>query len=341
VVLGAVGCPVVVVGNEIWQLSAGRLVQTLENPGANRFAPVLSDNGRWFAAALRPKGVGEISVVVWSTETGKRVLEVPVQEKHLIGLLTFSRDKCLLIGLGGSEQIDVWDVESGQQAKPVAVPIANGLWESGQIAFTPDGAYFAIVAHDDVLICATATGRKVTTMATPGAPTPTSARGKTRAQIQAEAREAALDRVFVYAWIHGLKFSPDGQELAAVTTHRRSQIVVWNRRGALVFYEPLRIPLESAAFAPPFQWLPDGSGWLIGGHLYDRQSKRVVVKSGGEIGPHCVASVIDKDHLFGRFRRQAPYLEVRTIPWETIRRSVAKADGGASEENVALPIVVQ
>jgi hypothetical protein len=143
-------------------------------------------------------------------------------------------------------------------------------------------------------------------------------RGKPAGPASGDATEA----IFVYAWMQALKFSPDGTELAAVSTHPDPRLIVWDIKGKLLFDEPLMLP-SMAFWEHSLQWLPDKSGWLVSGHIVDRETKRAVVGIRKGFGQDMRAWLYDNNHLIGAFPNNPEELQSYEIPWKEIRESIA------------------
>jgi hypothetical protein len=82
-------------------------------------------------------------------------------------------------------------------------------------------------------------------------------------------------------------------------------------------------------FDPALEWFPDRSAWIVSGHIYDRESERVVMIIHGRFGHDLQIRVIDRDHLLGHFPHSENVLEMVRIPWDRISASLQLlADGG-------------
>jgi hypothetical protein len=90
-----------------------------------------------------------------------------------------------------------------------------------------------------------------------------------------------------------------------------------------VFNERIALP-EHVGFNASFAWLPDRSGWLVAGNLVDRESKRILLTVRTRGIDDLTLHVLDKDRLLGKFAHDDSRLEVLTIPWDTLRRTLAQ-----------------
>jgi hypothetical protein len=301
VTFGATGCPTVVVGPKVWDVkkleTLGQLQGADQQPGLR----ALSADGRWFAAAARSANQTDTAVGVWSTRTGKKVLTVPGKKDVYVDLLAFSGGKNLLLGGRHGNTIDVWDVEKAERVRTVAVPGKNGVQVS-KLAFSPDAARFACIDHDKLIVRDTATGKQAISLAAPGGAHPT-------------------DAIFVYAWTEALAFSPDGKELAAFTVHPQPRLLCWNARGKLVLDEPVPTPLV-VSHRTSLHWLPDRSGWLVNGYLFDRASRRVLLSIRVPFASDVLPHVLDRKHVAAAFGKNGSRLRTVELPWARMKASL-------------------
>jgi WD40 repeat protein len=330
VTFGPAGCPVIVCGNHVWNIRDGAIQVELDGKVEHNALTALSDDGKYFAAAMKSKNQEETPVCVWSTESGQKVCEIPGTPNRYADMIVFSRNKYLILGGRSSSDFRVWDIEEAKEGKPIDVKAKR--IEQGKAAFSADGELFLAVVNDKLTLFRTATGKPVTVMSpprrmvrgaapvasAPAAVAPKPVRGKP-APIPAG---DPFDAVFVYAWMQALKFSPDGTEIAAVSTHPNPRLIVWDTKGKLLFDEPLMLP-SMAFWEHSLQWLPDKSGWLVSGHIVDRESKRPVVGIRKVFGNDLRVWLYDTNHLIGSFPSNPAELQSYAIPWKEIRESIA------------------
>ena len=333
VTFGPAGCPVLVAGKQVWNVLEGSIQAELEGDIERNSLTVLSDDGKYFAAGMKSKNQKETSVCVWSTETGMKVCEIPGTADRYADLILFSRNKYLILGGRSTSDFQVWDVEEGTEGKPIDIKARK--IEQGKAAFSASGDVFLAVVNDKLTLFRTSNGKPVTVMSPPRsmargagpiAPAPVKpVRGKPGPITAGDPRDA----VFVYAWMQALKFSPDGTEVAAVSTHPHPRLIVWDIKGKLLFDEPLLLP-SMAFWEHSLQWLPDKSGWLVSGHIVDRESKRPVVGVRKSFGGDLRVWLYDSDHLVGAFPNNAGELQSYVIPWKEIRKSIALMNDSAA-----------
>lgn len=347
VTFGPSGCPVIVSGNKVWSVREGTIQAELEGEIERNALTVLSDDGKYFAAAMKSKNQEDTPISIWSTESGQKLHEVRGTADRFADLILFSRNKYLVQGGRSSPDFQIFDLEEGKPLKPINVKAKRV--EQGKAAFSAEGDLFLTVVDNKLTLFKTATGKPVTIMSSPRtmaragstpvrpAPaTPKPARGKETPIPAGDPTEA----IFVYAWMQAMKFSPDGTEVAAVSTHPDPRLIVWDIKGKLLFDEPLTLP-SMAFWEHSLQWLPDKSGWLVSGHIIDRTSKRAVVGVRKKFGEDLRVWLYDNDHLIGAFPDDPETLQAYTIPWKEIRESIAQVtDGGAAILGPSQPVSI-
>ncbi len=332
VTFGPSGCPVVVVGNRVWGLGKGELVQELKG-GYRKHGQVrtaLSANGRWFAAQESSKD-GRDHVSVWNTTTGEKSATVDAGKEHTVEYFSFSLDKYLVTGGRGTTQLQVWDAASGRAMKPIDTPCDR--IKQGNIAFTSDGQYFAVVDDKHLVVLKTKSKRVVAVMASPKkierSNTGQSVIVRNNRVVADTRRATGTESIFIFAWLQAMQFSPDNQELAAVSTHPRPRLMCWSNRGKLAYDEPLDQLPRMAFWKHSVQWLPDRSGWVVSGSVIDRETKRIVLGVRQQFGSDMHVYALDKNRLLGAFPHNPDELEVMEIPWDQIRTSLKLLEEGA------------
>lgn len=323
---GPPGCPVVVSANQVWDLAAKKVRAELEGDYEPRGLTALSPDGSLFAATDRTPNLEDTRVTVWDTQTGKQRFTVPGHPGRYVDILRLSNDK-LFLGGRHSGELELWDAASGNRIKSVKLP--SQRLERSKTALALDGRYLAMVANDRLVVCSTASGKVVATMSPPGPMDdgPELWAERRRAGGPAVRRADATEAVFVYAWVQSMEFSPDGRELAAVSTHPRPRILCWNSRGALVCDQPI-YTASRGFWENRLQWFPNRQAWLIEGDVVDRESGRVVLVIRPRPRQDLKFYVYDDDHLVGTFPHNPGQLGVLPVPWKDIRASLAAWKGG-------------
>lgn len=317
VTFGPAGCPVAIIGSSVWELKANKSAAKLAGPIEPRGLRALAADGKYFAAASKSPNQTNTAVGVWNTETGKRVLDVPGDPQAYVDFLAIARGKYVMLGGRHNNQIDVWDLETGKIARRLTVP--DRRIETDKLAFTPDGKYFACIAHDKIVVTETATNNQVAVMAPPGPGLVLDA--PANAKALPPKRDPSFDAVFVYAWTQGLAFSPDGTQLAAFSTHPSPRLLVWNVKGELVLDEPAPMP-RTISHRGSLEWQLDGSGWLVNGYLFDLASKRVTLSIRTPLGSEVLPHILDKDRVIGVFGADTSRLQTFTIPREKLNAAL-------------------
>jgi hypothetical protein len=335
VTVGPPGCPVLVVGQNVWNLERGRIVQQLDEEYEGRGHTALSGDGRFFAAALKSPNQENTPVRVWDCTTGKAVFVVPGFPERYVDLLMFSDNKTLALAGRSTKDIQLWEAETGRQLKSVETP--GERLDQGKLVFTPDGEYFATVARDKLVVIQTKTGKTAAVM---GAPRAMERPGKAGQPAQ-PVRASSTDSMFVYAWLQAMRFSSDATELAAISTHPVPRLMCWNNRGKVVFDEPLLQLPRMAFWEHTLQWIPDRSAWLISGHILDRQSGRVVLGVRKKFAQDVRVYAIDKDRLLGAFPHSPSEMTLLQVPWKRIEESLKLlADGTPALLSPSSPVSV-
>lgn len=330
VTFGPLGCPVVVVDGKVYSIKDGRLITELNIDHEADRVTVLSDDGKWFAYGRQSRSQANTPITIYSTETGREVFEVPGQNLRYNDFAMFSLNKYLLVGGRRSTDIQVWDFQNGKMIKSIPVP-GNSFWqiEPGNITFTSDGKYYATVANDMLGVLKTATGKVAVIMEPPGdmdasgkpVMNNTSTIRPRTPKVRQSPTRSLTDSRFVLNDIKAMRFSPDNTELAAVSSRPVPRLICWDNRGKIIMDGALDLPSNSFFSDHTIQWLPDNSGWLVSGHLYQRESQRIVFGFRSDFASEVNICVLDKNRLFGSYRLGS-LMEAYEIPWTEINASL-------------------
>ena len=256
-------------------------------------------------------------VQVWSFQTGCCFVGQFDVSDHpaFIYLMDFAGPGRVVTTLShGSGRLDVWDINTGKKALGIAGDSGYGHAEA---AFSPGRKYLAVSESvgNHIKIYDLTLGSLAGDLAPP-----------TDGNGSAQRTKA-------------LSFSPDGTELCGLfDAGRDTRMVVWTvaRPEVVVDHTFVGDPkgMAPGSFSykgPPIEWLPDGSAWLLYGHvLFDRAGGRPVWMFRTEIWFHDPGTrrMIDNDRLLiacGPDR--AKRLEVVVVPW---RKIDAALEGGWS-----------
>lgn len=334
VTVGPVGCPVLLVGNEVYDLKTGKPTRTLDFLAGESAVRAISADGKWVAAADRSPNRTGTAVGVWSAATGKPAFTIPGRDAAFVDFLAFSRDKYLLVGGRHDATVAVWDAATGQRTKDLTMP--ERRVGADKCAFSPDGRYFVVVGHDKAGVYDTATGRPVVTLAPPGTPI-------AGQPVPKGPAARSIDAIMTYARIEAVRFSPDGEEVAAVTGRGGSaRLLVWNTKGKLVLDDPLP---AAGAFGGDavLDWLPDRSGWFVSDCVYDRASRRPLlrVKTPFHAAAQFKPRLLDQSRIAAALG-DGKHVEAVPIPWDKINAARAKLrDPKAAHLSAARPVSVE
>ena len=307
---GGIGCPVIVAGSKVFSTENFALLSTLDVDYRSNTHAALSADGSYFAVAAKSHNHDDTAVLVFDVATGKKVSEIPGREDSILDILLIARNKYVVTAGRSDPVVRVWSAETGEMVREFPIG-ENVRLDQGNVALTSDAAYMAVVADKQLNVLQAATSKVVATMEPPNSVEPE----------EMEGRVSSIDHVFIYAWIQDLKFSPDGKELAAVSTHRGNRILCWSQNGKLTLNQTF-LPVQDKAFwENDLQWLPDGNSWLIGGNLVDRSNGDVLLASEVPFGEDVILFVHDQNTLLGRLGSKPNQLSKCRIPWEEIQRS--------------------
>jgi WD40 repeat protein len=197
-----------------------------------------------------------------------------------------------------------------------------GHVDKKSIVFSADGRYFACFMEPEVIVCESS-GKKLASMRIPtqelkfGPAAAEEASAKDREETRTVSRPVTFSQ---------LAFSPDGSELAGLSDFPHDvRIVCWGLDGKLTFDSVIVAPREF--LHTTFEWLPDGSGWLLNNCLVDRRAKHVLATVPAESMNKL--SLISQDEIVGVFGDASDEIHVLAIPWRRIKASVAELTGSA------------
>ncbi len=313
---GGIGCPVLISGDIVVSSASLKPIRRL-NLGSTRYSSAtLSNDGRVFAISVPAKENENVVVSVWNTETGERVAEIvsPFGDAKL-NLLRITRNRYIATGWGKSNEIQVWDAGTGKQIKAFTLSSKASI-ENKSVAFSNDGRYFAVVEHSELNVYDVAKSKVVAKMQPPKKEVSESER-QSRSATMIQAMHAN-DEVFFYAWIQSISFSPDGKELAAVSTHTGNHLFCWNQRASLENKISYALAENQPFWKNCLQWLPDGNGWLIAGNLIDRVSGRVLLALEQPFASNVEAFVYDQNTLLTRLASSPDKITRVNIPWDKL-----------------------
>lgn len=320
--IGVANCPVMLSGNRVWDKSTRSVRHQLQGVFDGRAQTALSPDGRLFAATSKPPDQQNTAVTVWDTQTGKQLFTAAGESKRFADVVLLSATS-LYIGDRWSEELLVWDCESGSKGKSIKLNAAK--FKRGNAAISKDGQYIAAMAQGRMVILNTADGNIGGLMQNPGKSVrmkpgslkSTRSRSKNRTQNIVDEAEP------VFAAMQSLSFSVDNQELAGFSTFPRSRFMAWNSMGELTV-DRAAASVTSGIPGGAFQWFDDREAWLVSGSILDRNTGRVVLTTLSDASKHTSVSVYDDDHLVSVLRNSPNELSIIPIPWDTIEDSLQR-----------------
>lgn len=312
---GGVGCPVILGGSAVFSTDfdseSSKQIGKLNCEIGSRTLTALASDGTHVAVAKKSKANKDVMLVsVYDLKTGKKTSEIPGKVGERVETLLITRGKYVAIAGHGSDTIRVWNGVTGKLVKEFEMPKGTRL-DQGNVAFTRDGKYMAVVQRKKLVVIKVATEKVVATMEPPrmvdrdGNPT-----GRSTSSPSS-----------LYAWIQDLEFSPDGTELAAVTTHGGTRLFCWNKNAKLVVNQPFSTTQRNAFWENDLQWMPDGKSWLVAGNLIDRENGRVLLAFEKKFGKDTRMVAHDQNTMLGRLGSAPNTISKVEIPWAKIDRA--------------------
>ncbi|HEX7304913.1 serine/threonine-protein kinase [Lentzea sp.] len=239
----------------IWDVAAGKLIGTVQNPdgpgGASACAVAISPDGRILAAG--GNRTGDFTTYLWNLSDRSMIGGLD-QSRSIMKTLRFHPDGKSLVGVTHTGRLQVWDVAS--RTVKIGLTEAQG---STDLSFSPDGKLLAYagVKYQEIKIVDPSSGKAVRTI--------NDSTG------------------------HGGSFSPDGKTLAVVDGDGTNSMQLWDvASGRSVAVFPRvddGLTLSGALFHPGGETVAAwGQGnfvqlWDVGG----RRIRAVVVGAAGQV----------------------------------------------------------
>jgi len=312
----------------------GHVVQRLEGTYAKDSNRALSGDGKWFAVTSERSEKKEtlVRITVWHTPSGEVLCTVPECPREHEDIVLFSQSRYLMVGGLERGQLDVWDLESREQLAPIAIPVSPYI-NKNSIALTPDGECVATTDPwgEHLVLCNVKSGQTIAELDCPlemlnyRQSRLSAARGQ-----PSERKPDTKNARSIYKDLKAIEFSPDGQEIAAFSVFPCPRLLCWNRQGKLVFDEPIGVSRMSPVMERvqyPLQWLPDGSGWQVGGVIFDRKSKRPLMRVRSKQYDFIV-QLLDGNRLLTVYGDALTEINVLEIPWTRLRQSLSMIEDG-------------
>lgn len=287
------------VKTDLWDLQAPRKLGTVSYTVGPTTLQVLSPDGRHLALVES----GRVRVLalpggeeVWHAEADK--------DGGNPDFVDFPEPGRLAVGRADG-RVDFLALPAGDKLGSIAARRC----QPHEAAFSPDGRTLAVFTTDQLTVYEAPSGKKLFEW--------TPARGQYKQLISPS----------------GLAFSPDGRELAALCPLGGPAVLLcWDvAAGRLADEYPVGSTLHAVGVGyrgPAVQWLPDGSGWLLGGHvLYHRAARRIVWLFRTRLGVEDIEAVLDRGRLLAPVREgeQEGFLDV-PVPWADIEAGLQALD---------------
>ena len=308
---GKIGCPVIMGGSGIFSTETRKQIGNLDLEIRSSTLTALSNDGSHFAVASKTHNQDGTSVSVYDLQSQKKTCEIPGAEDEILDVLLITRSKYVVTAGRKSPVVRVWDAKTGKSVKEFEMPKGTRL-DQGNVAFTNDGKYMAVVRRKELVVIKVASGKVVATMEPPSL--------VDRDGNKSE-RSRGNDHSSIYAWIQDLEFSPDGTELAAVSTHRGNRLLCWNKDAELVVNKPFSLIQKNAFWENDIQWLPDGQAWLVGGNLVERSSGRILLAFAEKFATDVHMLIHDQNTILGRLGSEPNKISKVEIPWGDIKEA--------------------
>jgi hypothetical protein len=293
IVYGPTNSPYVLVDGTVHNLTTGEQVfQVGFSRGAmadlNPLAALASD-GSMFAYATAPFGE---AAALYDCRSGQFFDQVqPPQLSSKVMFVAFRQPNELLVGWGPlNSRLQLWNLKTKKKMKEMSCEPFEGT----RADLSPDSRHLAVPVQGGVVIYDIMAAKVAARAVVPGS-------------------TQAPD---------GVRFSPDGQELAVVT-EKGHRLVCWNASAQvqddIALGRDVRIPLYKGC---PVEWAPDGQSWLLFGHyLVDRKTRRLVWILQRQSHMEAVAHrFVDQKHLaVVHGDAGQAFLSMAAIPWPRLR----------------------
>jgi WD40 repeat protein len=327
---GPPGCPVVLVGRQVWNPARKTIQAELEGEGRFHDPSTISPDGHWIATTGVSSDKEKNPITVWDATTGVAKLSIPGQKDRRYRKIVIANERVYLSGDPQGE-VWVWSIETGQEEKQLSFPSDD----SGERkwSMTLDGKYIALASRKRVVIISADSGSVVATLpwprskppageANPNDPNhPGQPPGGGASPITKPTVTRPIETQYGRAEL--ISFSPDGMELAVYFESPRPTVVCWNHTGRVVFEQPFSLRSRGWSSEGELRWFPDRSAWLNGNHIIDRQTNRTVYSFPGSRFEGRIPHLLDDNHLVGTHPGHPNQLRMVPVPWKEIRQSLA------------------
>lgn len=282
----------------LFEVNTGREIAKLPAEFSSDQALVNND-GRYVVRFKDSLGAGIPAIYVHRAQNPAEVLRLECSRYHSVDYIQLLTSRLIFVfgDTKSGERWTIWDLEDGKEVSSFNTGDGSG---SQAYCVNPAGSRFAMWTYTD--------GVRIYNLSN----------GQIEGQLEPP-RSSPAGRFS----IQSLSFSPDGKEIAAVLYP--SQIAVWSSDGKLLQQELVpRTGYGISGDEAGLSWLPDGSGWFVGGRmLVDRKTSSVIweiVRNRSDSGRQMVSRVLSNDQvLVMRGDDEAREMMPVRIPWDKIR----------------------
>jgi hypothetical protein len=292
----------VLVKTDLWDLKAGQKVGTIQYTVGPAAIQALSADGKYLALDHDGK------VAVLTVPAGEEVSRVDYDKSQgQLSYADFPAPDRLTVGKPDG-MVEVREIPSGK----VLGSFKTGRFQPKQAAQSADGKRLAIFTTDELAVYELPAGRRLLSWSTPP--------GKYRSLLSA----------------NGISFSPDGKELAVLCgLGGPGLLLCWDLDAGRLSGE---FPVGPALSTPGagnlgytgtvVQWLPDGAGWLLNGHvLFHRPTGRIAWVLRTRAKTNTVA-LLDRNRLLAPVQegKEEQLIDI-PVPWQQIDTALAALAG--------------
>ena len=263
----------------------------------------------------------EGNLLVYDVKAEKPLGKIPTKQQYP-SLQTFELPGSKrIVAWASNKPVTIWSLPAGDVERTIELP--NG-YHIQSIAFSPGGRAMT-VSHE---------GNKILRVYDLDNGQPV---GEVAAPLDERNR---AERCLC------LVFSHDGKELAGLFGTFKSRLVAWDIADGKTavdhkFGESLRSTIKGAFGyrAPPLEWFPDRSKWLVYGHaIVDREAGGPVWSAPVDTGGTATRRMIDNGRVLtisgARGSRSVASLK---LPQEEITQAIALVRSGGTSADVGLP----
>lgn len=241
----------------LYEVNTGRVVAKLPAEFSSDRALVSSD-GAYIVRYNGAPGARLTTLYVHPVKTPETFVRIDCtrfRSVHAVRLI--SAGQLLVIGeTSSSDRWVIWNIETGEEVCSFQMADFNS---SSIMDVNPEGTRLLLGYLGSAQVYDLMTG-----------------------QIDAQLQKPESLSPSEFLHVRHMCFSPDGHEIVGII--HPSQIAVWSSDGTLLLHES--IPSDGRTYLSTetgISWLPDSSGWLVGGELIDRKTMSVIWQFGAQL----------------------------------------------------------